>query len=400
MKPLAGWLTGLPILLLDGTGDLGRVRRLLPGAEMLTLPQVSAPHARLHLITGGFGAAAMAMPKRQAELVAFMTARTALADSALLVTHKAAAHAFVNAGFDLAVAHHGAIAGRDGHRGVRVQFVTAGRSLPPEAAAELAAAMTGEAVPVAERVRVTAPVQLRNGTVLMVERMGYADPRTQAAHDAVFFADIGQAVGRGRGILRTAATPLDSYVFASAAPPGMVFDSVQSWNDASPDCLDAMLQSAGVPDSPTHAAALYPRLFATVKAAEQRIGRAVARTRRLFTLPARMTTAEVIRWRVQQQAAAWRQNWTGDTYQRAGQGHAPAVIHAPIGATVLMRKALAAALGPMTWSNGAREVVPTCLKDSIRESGTTSRPSWVGDSPAIVGCAVPLVRHALWPPDG
>lgn len=42
-----------------------------------------------------------------------------------------------------------------------------------------------------------------------------------------------------------------------------------------------------------------------------------------------MSTAEVIAWQVKRQAVTWGQPWTCDSYQRAGQGHAPATVHAP-----------------------------------------------------------------------
>lgn len=42
-----------------------------------------------------------------------------------------------------------------------------------------------------------------------------------------------------------------------------------------------------------------------------------------------MSTAEVIATQVKRQAVTWGQPWTCGNYQRAGQGHAPATVHAP-----------------------------------------------------------------------
>ena len=297
------------------------MRRLLPDAEQMAVPKVPAPYERRHLVLGSFGSSAMSSPQKQADLMRFMTATTAMSDTALLVTHKGAVGAFDSPGFELAVCHHGAIVGRDGHRNVRSLFVTGARSLPARAAAELAAALTGEAVPIASRVPVQSRVQLRNSTSMIVTRSAYDDERTLSAHDAVYRADQAQAC-RGRGILRTAENPLETFIFATSAPPDMIFDTVARWAEVRPDCIDQMLQAGTVCTSPTHAAIVHPKMFGSAKAAEHRFARAIARTRHRFNLPVSMTTAAVVGWRVERQAATWEQNWTSDSYQRFGHGPA------------------------------------------------------------------------------
>lgn len=70
-----------------------------------------------------------------------------------------------------------------------------------------------------------------------------------------------QAIGRGRGVKRTAEHPLEVHVLADVALP-LVNDRVLAWETVKPDIFQRMLLAAVAVDSPADAAALRPGLFA------------------------------------------------------------------------------------------------------------------------------------------
>ena len=72
--------------------------------------------------------------------------------------------------------------------------------------------------------------------------------------------EIIQAIGRGRGVNRTANTPLQVQVLADVALP-MVHDHVVTWDAILPDIVQRMLMAGMAVDSPADAAALHPDLF-------------------------------------------------------------------------------------------------------------------------------------------
>ena len=66
-----------------------------------------------------------------------------------------------------------------------------------------------------------------------------------------------QAVGRGRGVNRTADNPLEVHVLADVALP-LVHDQVLAWETVAPDLVQRMLLAGMAVDSPSDAAALHP----------------------------------------------------------------------------------------------------------------------------------------------
>lgn len=77
---------------------------------------------------------------------------------------------------------------------------------------------------------------------------------------AVCDDEVVQAIGRGRGVNRTAETPLQVHILADLALP-LVHDRVTSWDLEAPDLWQQMLLDGVAVDSPGDAAALHPGLL-------------------------------------------------------------------------------------------------------------------------------------------
>jgi hypothetical protein len=138
----------------------------------------------------------------------------------------------------IALEHFNAIAGLDDHKGVRL-LVTIGRTLPPPAAVEaIAGALTG-AQPALEAPtgrgygRVPRAVRLADDSGVLVENCEqHVDPVAEAVRYQICEAELVQAIGRGRGVNRTAETPLDIDIVADVVLPVTV-DEVVPWEEPS-----------------------------------------------------------------------------------------------------------------------------------------------------------------------
>ena len=147
--------------------------------------------------------------------------------------------------------------------------------------------------------------------------------------------EVIQAIGRGRGINRTAANPLEVHVLANVALP-LVHDRVLTWATEAPDLVQRMLLAGIAVDSPAEAVALHPDLFGSVEQARK----AFLRAGLLGHFPMNNTYRGL-----SQQNAAYRRPGSGRLRQRAFwiDGSAE-VAHA----------ALVRALGPLAeWSPGS-----------------------------------------------
>ena len=104
---------------------------------------------------------------------------------------------------------------------------------------------------------------------------------------AVTEAAVIQAVGRVRGVNRTAANSVEVFMILSdTVVPGLPVDEVVEFADIEPDAIDQMIARGLVPQMPTDAAKLYPDLFPSrdaAKKAYQRDRLSTARGPRLGT---------------------------------------------------------------------------------------------------------------------
>jgi len=267
-----------PILLLDATMPADLVRAYLPALELAAPVRVQAPHMRVQQVVGGFGKTTL-IPhgdpdtsenrrrrNRCGELRDFV-AGTARGKPALVVTYEALEDTF--AGLPgVETGHFNAIAGHDRWRGVDHLYVI-GRPLPaPDDIRQIAAALTGRPIEIGGSHKEARAVRMRDGTGAAIEVRAYADPTAEAVRAAITDAEVVQAVGRARGINRTAANPVHVWILADVVTP-LVVDRLHQWRDLAPGPVERMACRGILFTSPADAAAMCPDLFGSEMAARK-----------------------------------------------------------------------------------------------------------------------------------
>lgn len=115
--------------------------------------------------------------------------------------------------------HFGKLRGVDAYRGVRVLVVLSRPMPPPHVVEDLADILFGveverlpwgEFYPMEDVQRI-----MQDGTTMSAKAYRHPDPRAEAVRWAACEAEIIQAIGRGRGIHRTAANPLNVIVVSN-----------------------------------------------------------------------------------------------------------------------------------------------------------------------------------------
>ena len=110
---------------------------------------------------------------------------------------------------------------------------------------------------------------MRDGTGRKVEGNQHPDPRVEAVRWAICEAELIQAIGRGRGVNRTADNPLQIDILTNVCLPIEV-DEVTTWDAIQPTLAEMMRARGAVPVSYRDMAAAYPDLFETARAGRDR----------------------------------------------------------------------------------------------------------------------------------
>jgi hypothetical protein len=278
-------LARLPILHLDATLRPGLVETVVPGLEVT---QISAAMPNMHLtaVHGSFAKSTLVEdPKaspdenrrrrnRLQECVDHVRWEAARVGTGrvLVVTYKQIEPAF--AGIPgVVTGHFKAIAGLDTYKDVALLIVI-GRPLPGEEdIANLTSAYLGR-LPEGGYHRVRRGVLMRDGSRRAVSAIEHEDPDAELLRSAVCMDEVVQAIGRGRGVNRSAANPLEVQVLADEALP-LVHDRVVAWDVLVPDIFLRMLLVGCAVDSPADAAALHPAIFQDVEQAKKALQRGV-----------------------------------------------------------------------------------------------------------------------------
>lgn len=284
----------LPILLLDATMPVQIVRHYLPRLEVLAEVKAVAPHMTVHQVIGGWGKTSIvpsdkATPEENRrreglvrELGDFVRAKsqggvgnTVLPNSgALVVTYDAIEDRFASLP-DVRTGHFNAIAGLDTFGTVASLFVI-GRPMPdPREMRADALALTGKSLPVELPRQETRGALMADGTGASINVRAYADPDLEAVRAAITDTEVIQAIGRGRAINRTAATPLAVFIMADVVVP-LPVNRLVRWIDVRLDPIARMAARGAVFSSPSDAARGYPDLFPTNEAAKKALQRAMA----------------------------------------------------------------------------------------------------------------------------
>lgn len=269
-------LAALPILALDATMPTEIVQRFLPRLKVLADVQARTPHMQVTQVLGGWGKTSLVTSSRAAnaenarrvgmvaELADFC--RLHSGGNGLVVTYETIEDRFAGPG--IRTGHFNAIGGLDVYGDVNSLFVI-GRPLPdPMELRKMAMALTGVPVPAQKAYVETRGALMADGTGMAVNTRAYADPVLEALRLAVTDAEIIQAIGRGRGVNRTAGDRLAVYLLADVVLPVVVTRLVR-WADIRLGVFDRMAARGLVLENAADMAAVYPDLFPSAEAARQ-----------------------------------------------------------------------------------------------------------------------------------
>lgn len=175
-------------------------------------------------------------------------------------------------------AHFNALVGLDQFGDART-IIVVGRPLPgPQIVEDMAGALTGrviEKLPGGEwyqRQDATLYRRTPAGVVPVIgETVGHPDKTAELIRRRICEGEVEQAIGRGRGINRTAADPLDVYLLSDVALDLPIDNFIDPEDVIAPTPFDLMHGEGGIvlPDAPTDAARLYPSLWRNPDAARQ-----------------------------------------------------------------------------------------------------------------------------------
>jgi putative DNA primase/helicase len=181
---------------------------------------------------------------------------------------------------DTKIAHYNDIAGLDDFKDVRLLLLI-GRTAPgPRAMESLAGALTG-ALPtiVPDEPKgftwyppVKRGIALRDGFGIATTGDQHPDAMVEAIRWQVHEAQLMQAIGRGRAVNRTAATPLDIDLLFDTCLP-IAVDQVVRWRDPSRLLVTAV--TGVMLTSPHDLVTVWPRLWPNTKAADRTLKQGV-----------------------------------------------------------------------------------------------------------------------------
>ena len=283
-KPVReGWQ--VPTLLLDAVLDPELVRFWWPGVEVVADVPVTTPHMSVRQVIDRAYALrafpsldpddAQTRPEeakaRKRTLAAVHArvvaeARRHAPGMVLVVAQKKIRHALTAMGNlpgNVALAHHNAVSGRDQWKDAR-GIVIIGRTQPrPEVVQSLAEAMTGIALAPLNGwyPRADADREMADGSTMPAEADRHPDPLAERIRWQICEAELVQIIGRGRGVNRTAETPLDVLLMTDVPLPLPLAETLQS-RDLDPTPVERMLAAGGAAlMSPADASKAYPELW-------------------------------------------------------------------------------------------------------------------------------------------
>jgi len=296
-----GWAAEAPILHLDATLRPDLVRTYLPRIDIGTPVAARQSHARIRQVTCSPTSARALTPATAAPERDRRAAATRLRDlrawialrarqchrpdqtvDLLVVGQKAAIDALRSAGLPPRVeaVHFNALSGLDRWGGIGGMIVL-GRTLPAPRTVELIAiALTGRVptpnpedagwwYPMVER-----RVRLADDRSAPLAMEAHADPIAEAVRWSICEGELIQAIGRGRGVNRTAETVLEIDLMTDVVLPVTV-EALVPWPELRPTRRDLMALCGIVLENAADMAACFPELWPSAVAARQDRSRSV-----------------------------------------------------------------------------------------------------------------------------
>jgi hypothetical protein len=285
LREPAAWVDARPVIWASTTTRHERARQFFPTLEVVKPSAPVAPHQHVHLRLGAHGKSAFEKSAHKLDDMRDDIQVNMLGKKAgLVICYRAIEQAFAGIP-NVKTLHHGSVAGDDDFRDIDALFVIGGPFARRRDIARIASAEARCWVPVAEPERTPCAALLADGGGVELTRLAYPDPRAQAVHAGIYGGAIEQAIGRARGINRTAADPVDVYVYANL-PLSVPLASIErSWP---PNRVAKMVLRGAVHANAADMHRFCPDLFPSPAAARQAMHRwggaeAVrAEARRLF----------------------------------------------------------------------------------------------------------------------
>lgn len=178
----------------------------------------------------------------------------------------------------LALAHHGDVTGLDEYRDVRAVFVIGRPLAPADAVERMTGALTGRAPGARNYRRTEIELPALRGAeagAFMVKAWRHPDTTAEALRWQITEGAVIQAVGRGRGVNRSAETPLDVLIWSDIAVPELGRVVAELGDDHAPTIDHEMLAAGCWLEHSGDAARVWPTLVASAEAlkkARQRSG--------------------------------------------------------------------------------------------------------------------------------
>ncbi|WP_333669069.1 hypothetical protein [Elioraea tepidiphila] len=290
------WGAEGPVLHLDATLRPELVTPFLPDIAIADAVRAREPHVRVRQVLGAPTSAKALSPdagapardqaaavRRRREIATLIALRArALRGRArsgkdlLVIGQKAAVDALRTLGLprNSEAVHFNALSGLDRWREVAGMMVL-GRTLPAPVTVEaLAAALTNRS-PVACNSdgawwygRVERRIALAAGGVHAVAGEQHPDPTAEAARWSICEGELVQAIGRGRGVNRTAETPLEIDLLTDVVLPVDVHE-VLTWEEVRPTDHDIMGSTGVVLENAADMAKAFPEVWPTRDAAKK-----------------------------------------------------------------------------------------------------------------------------------
>lgn len=273
-----------PTLILDATlPSLDILQAFYPQIEAANPIEAAMPHVRVRYVTDAPTSGKKLKPDedgganrnlraiRREILRRFMDLGRA---PVLVIAQKAISEWLRSSGLpaDISTEHFNNVAGLDQYRAVR-GLIVVGRTLPSPVAVEaLAGAITGRDIEKAEPwyPKPVRGLRTRDGSAAGLECETHPDPVADACRWQICEGELMQALGRARGVNRTAADLLDIDIIANVVLP-LTVDVAEPWN---PPGEEIEMQIEGIVlDSAADMAAAWPEIWATPMAARHWVHR-------------------------------------------------------------------------------------------------------------------------------
>lgn len=269
-----------PTLILDATlPSLEILQAFYPQVEPGPAIEAAMPHARIRYVTDAPSSANKLKPDedgtgnrnlravRREILRRFMELGRA---PVLVIAQKAISEWLRSSGLPagISIEHFNNVAGLDQYRNVR-GLIVVGRTLPsPTAVEALAGAITGKDIEKAEPwyPKPVLGLRTRDGSSVGMECETHPDPVADACRWQICEGELMQAIGRARGVNRTAADPLDIDIIANVVLP-LTVDVAEPWDPAGEE-IEMQIEGV-VLDSPADMAAAWPEVWPNPEVAKK-----------------------------------------------------------------------------------------------------------------------------------